>query len=467
MDKNLMIAEEVLAAIGGSENVTFVTHCITRLRFNLKDESIPKDEEIKKIKGVIGVAKSGGQYQVIIGQNVPKVYSHLCKIGNFKKEGQIPEDLDTQKKMTVKGVCNEILSVLAGSVTPLIPLMLGASMFKMLVAVLGPGMLNVMAADSDLYTLFTFVGDAGFYFFPIYIGYTSAKKMGANPMIGMLLGGILLHPTLISLAGGEVPFTVYGIPCNLQNYGSTLLPIILSVAVLKWVEVGLNKIIPDMLKTVFVPFLSLLIMLPIMLCVCGPIGGFIGNYLSAFLLGLGDVPVVGFLAVALIGGLWEFLVMTGMHQVFIASMVVVFSANGLESVVSPGAACASIAVSGMLLGAFLRIKDKEERSLTLSYLIAAFIGGITEPGLYGNGLKFKRPFIGLFAGGFAGGLYASITGTAAYAMVPIASFIAVTGFAGGPKGNFVNGIIACVIAFVVAAVVTYFTGFSKDDEVVK
>lgn len=466
MDKNLQIAQDVLQAVGGKDNVTFVTHCMTRLRFNLKDESILNDEDIKNLKGVLGVVHSGGQYQIIIGQNVSKVYSHLCEIGGFLQEDVIDEVVDdVKKKKSWKDIGANILNVLSGSVTPLIPLMMGATMFKMLVAVLGPGMLNVLKAESDLYTLFTFVGDAGFYFMPIYVGYTSAKKMKANPMIGMLLGGILIHPTFVSMIGGENPFSVFGIQVTPTSYASTIIPIILSVYVLTWVEKLLKKIIPDMIETVFTPFLSILIMLPIMFGVCGPIGGWIGTALCNGLLALGNIPVLGLLVIALIGGLWEFLVMTGMHSVFITNMIVIFAANGCDGIVSPGATCASLAVSGMLLGALLKIKDKEEKSLTLSYFISALIGGITEPGLYGTGLKFKRPYIGMFCGGFVGALYCAIMGVKAYAMVPVASFLAVTGFAGGPSSNFIHGIIAGIITIVVATVVTYFVGFDKDESV--
>lgn len=461
MDKNLKIAKEVLAAVGGKENVTFVTYCITRLRFNLVDETIPNEEEIKKIDGIIGVTTSTGQYQVIIGQNVPKVYAHLCEIGEFKAEKAIEENLDTKEKLTLKGVGIKIMDTLAGSVTPLIPIMMAAAIFKMIVAVFGPGMLNVIPAESSLYTLCTFVGDAGFYFMPVYLGYTSAKKMGANPMIGMMLGAILIHPTFVGMVGGEAAFDVYGIAVTPANYASTVLPVVLTVFVLTWVEKVLKKIIPDILSTVFVPFLSVVIMLPIMFCVCAPIGGWIGTALCNGLLVLGNIPVLGILVIALIGGLWEFLVMTGMHQVFIANMIIIFANNGYDGIVSPGATMASVAVSGMLLGALLRVKDKEERSLTLGYLISAFIGGITEPGLYGTGLKFKKPYFGLFCGGFAGALYCAILGVEAYAMVPVASFLALTGFAGGPAGNFMHGIIGGVIAIGVAAVVTYLT-FPKD-----
>lgn len=350
---------------------------------------------------------------------------------------------------------------------PLIPLMMAASMFKMLVAVLGPGMLGVIAEGTDIYKLLTFVGDAGFYFFPIVLAYTAAKKFNATVVVAMFLGAIMMHPTFVGMAAENASFTVFGIPCSVQNYASTLLPIILSVWVLGYVERFIKRILPQALKTIFVPFLSILIMLPISLCALGPVGAFIGNYLCELLLGLGNVPVIGFLAVALIAAFWEFMVMTGMHTVFITSLVMVFAQSGSEALVSVGGAIASISTAGMLLGSFLRIREKEEKSLTMGYFIASIIGGVTEPGLYGNGMKFKRPYIGLIAGGFAGGLYAGIMNVTCYAMVPVASFIGLTAFAGGPVSNLVHGVISCLIGFVVAAAVTYITGYAKNDPVVQ
>lgn len=466
MDKNNKIAQEILDAVGGEDNISFVSHCITRLRFNLKDQSIPKDETIKEIDGVIGVAKSAGQYHVIVGQNVSKVYEEFIKLSNFKTDDIVVE-VKEEKSWSLKGMLLEVLDVLGGSVTPLIPVMLSAAMFKVFVALLGPDMLNVLASDSNIMALFAFVGDAGFYFLPIYLGYTSARKIGTSQVLGMFLGAILIHPSFMAMIGTDVQFTVFGLPAPVQNYTASLIPIVLSVWILKYVEKFMTKIIPELLRTVFVPFLSTLIMLPVMFVITGPIGGIIGNGLSNLLLGLGDVPFIGVFAVALIGGLWQLLVITGMHQVLITSMIVVFSTHGVEAVVLPGATVASIAVSGMLFGALLRIKNKKEKSLTLGYLVASFIGGVTEPGLYGNAIKFKRPFIGLFIGGFVGGLYASILGVKSYALVPVASFLALTGFAGGHPGNFLHGIIASVIAFIVAAVITYFFGFNKNEPVIQ
>lgn len=467
-EKYQKLAEVILPAVGGKENVVFVTHCMTRLRFNLKDESIPNIEEIKNIAGVMGIQFSGGQLQIIIGQTVEHVYAYLCELGGFQASDTLDELMNDKEKqkLTLKGIGSNILDALSGCVVPLIPLMMAASMFKMLVAVLGPGMLNVLTETSDLNVLFTFVGDAGFYFFPIVLGYTASKKFNVTPVVGMFLGAIMMHPTFVGMAAEGTPFTVFGIPCSVQNYASTLLPIILSLWVMSYIERFLKRILPQALKTIFVPFLSILIMLPICLCALSPIGSFIGNYICEGLLALDQVPGLGFLSVALIAALWEFLVMSGMHVVFITSLVIVFAQTGSEALVSVGGAIASLSVAGMLLGSFFRIKDTEEKSLTMGYFIASIIGGVTEPGLYGNGMKFKRPFIGLIAGGFAGGLYAGIMNVTCYAMVPVASFIGLTAFAGGPTSNLVHGVIACAIGFLVSAVVTYFTGYKKDDPVV-
>lgn len=464
-EKFQKIAEDVLKAIGGKDNITLATHCMTRLRFNLKDESIPNQEEIKKIPGVIGVMKAGGQLQIIIGQTVEQVYNCLCEIGGFENNSKIEENLDEpKKKITLKYIGSSILDGLAGCLTPLIPLLMAASMFKMLVAVLGPSMLGVISKTSDLYTLFTFVGDAGFYFFPIVVAYTASKKFGVTPVIAMFLGSIMLHPTFTGMAAKGTAFTVFGISCKVQNYSSTILPIIMSVWVMSYVEKFFKKYLPSTLKTLFAPSLTIIVMLPITLCILGPAGSFLGNYICKGLLNFNGVA--GFLGIAIIGALWEFLVMSGMHLVLISTLILVFSTNGHEAFISPGATAASFAVAGMCLGAALRIRNKEQRSLSIGYAVANLLGGVTEPGLYGVGMRYKRPFIGMIIGGFAGGLYAGIVGLTAYALIPVASVLNVLGYVGGSTSNIINGVITAVISFGVSAIATYFLGFKKDDPLI-
>ena len=400
------LASAVLNAVGGKDNVISVTHCITRLRFNLKDNSIPKDEEVENIEGVIGVMRTAGQFQVIIGQTVDKAYAALCEVGGFKPDAISDEVEQKEEKLTVKSVFSKFLNVLSGCLTPLIPMLIAGSLFKTIVAICGPDMLNVLSAESDLYVLFTFVGDAAFYFFPIVIGYTASKQFGVNPILGLFLGGILVHPTLTALVNAGEAFTVYGIPCSLQAYSATIFPIILSVWVMSYVEKFFNKVISAALKMVFAPFLTIAVMLPIALCVLGPLGAFIGQYICEGILSLGDFGgIFTILAIALIGGLWEFLVISGMHWLLISTLIMVVSTNGSESLVGAAVAAASFSVGGMCLGAALRQKKAEERSLSLTYVIAQVIGGVTEPGLYGIGFGYKRPFIGMVAGGFAGACF--------------------------------------------------------------
>jgi PTS system beta-glucosides-specific IIC component len=466
-ERNQKTAEEILAAVGGKDNVTSISHCMTRLRINVKDVSKADLEKIQGISGVLGAQYSGGQPQVILGQEVDGIYNALCKLGNFEKSEKINENLDAPKKqVTFKSVGNSILDALSGCLVPLIPVLLVASMFKLIVALFGPSMLGWMSPDSDLSKLFTFVGDAGFYFVPVIVGYTAAKKFGSTPVLGILLGAILIHPTLIQMATDKTAFSVYGIPASVQNYSSTVLPIILSVWIMSYVEKLLNKYVPSILKTVFVPALTIAIMLPISLIVLGPAGAFLGNYIGQGLLGLSNTGA-GFLAVALIAVLWEFLIMSGMHMVLISQLILVFFSVGKEALVLPAACVATYAVGGMCLGAALRLKNKEHAGLAYSYTLAELIGGVTEPGLYGVGIRYKRPFLGLMIGAFIAGLYAGIVHLTAYTLVPVASVLGLMSFAGGPTANFVQGIVSGVLAFVIAAIATYIIGFKKDDPLVQ
>ena len=365
------------------------------------------------------------------------------------------------KKKIKKGV-SVLLDVLASCLMPLIPMLIAASLFKTIAAIIGPDMLGLVNAESDLYVLFTFVGDAGFYFFPIMIGYTASKRFDCNPILGMFLGAIMLHPTFVALAQGEEAFTVYGIPCHVQNYSSSIIPILLSVFVFSYIERFFNKHIPEALSAVFAPTLAVAVMLPIMLCVLGPIGSIVGEYISTGLITLGDMGgIMTILAMMLIAALWEYIVMAGMHWLFITTIFMIIAEKGVESVVAPSVLLAAFTVGGMCLGATMRLHGKEQKALGISYLIAQMVGGVTEPGLYGIGVRYKRPFIGMMAGGLAAGLFAAIVGLKVYNFLPVASFLALLGFIGPDMMNMVFAIIGAVLAFVVSAAVTYLLGVDE------
>lgn len=456
------IAEQVIKEVGGKENVFNVAHCNTRLRFNLKDDGIPDDEKIEEIPGVFGVVRSGGQYQIIVGQEVDKIYQIV-----IKKLGLLTSDSTTvdgeKKKITLKTLGAGILSALADSITPLIPVIMTISIFKMLAAVLGPTVLGVIAEKSDLYVLFTFVGDAGFYFFPILIAYTAAKKFDTSPVIAMLLSCIMMHPTLLQLAEQGKAFSVYGIPAVPKDYSNTFIPTIILVWIMSYVEKFFKKHLPSELRMVFVPSLTIAFMLPIALCLVGPAGFWIGETLTKGLLNL-EGGKFAFLGVAVITAFYELLVMTGMHIILITSLVAVFSANGFEGFVNPAAVIASLTVAGMCFGAFLRKRKSKERMTYFSCFIAEIIGGVAEPGLYGICIPNKRPFLALWIGGFFGGLYAGITKVTTYTLIPNGSFLTLASFLGGPMSNTINGFIAVFISVFIAAVITYKFGFKEEIE---
>lgn len=468
---NKQIATDVLAAVGGAENVTSATHCMTRLRLNLKDQSVPDDDKIKGIKGVIGAQWSGGQYQVIIGQNVPKVYDEFVKLG-VKGTGSIEENLDTnapKEKLTAKKVGNDILNYLSKSMVTLIPVMLCAALFRTIAVVAGPTMLNAWAEDSEIYNLFyNWLYDAGFYFIPILLGWSAAKQIGASQPLGMMLGAVLLAPEFTSLVTaatdtGATTTMIYGIfPAQLNNYANSVLPVLLSVPVLYEVEKFFKKIIPDMLSTVFVPFLTMFVMVPVELCVLAPLGSVCGDLLGNALFGLGNIGGLGtIVAMAVIAALWEFLVMTGMHQVLIMLGITQIAMVGFDNCVLVASAVAQFATWGMAFGAFLRLRDHDEKGAMLGYVASGIVGGVTEPALYGCGFRYTHTLAGMIAGGFVGGIVAAIGQVKMY-MVGAANLLILANFMGGGMANLIWMIVAGIVAFVVAAAVTFVFGFTKE-----
>jgi len=460
MADNKKIARDILSVVGGKDNIEVATHCMTRLRLNLKDESLIDEEVAKAIDGVLGFVKSGGQNQFIIGQNVDKVYTEFCKMTNVAVQEAVNEKIDNikEEKLTLKKVGANILNYLAGSLTPLIPLIIAAAMFRTVQMLIGPDMIGLVSNDSDLYILLDFLYDAGFYFFPIYLGYTAAKKIGTSPVLGMLMGGILLAPDFVNIAASGEPFTVYGIPCVTGDYSQSVIPIILTVWVMSYVERFFNKYTPTALRTIFAPFLTVAVMVPISLCLLAPAGNFVGVGIGTALVAFGGIG--GFVAIGIIAAFWEYLVMSGMHMILIMAMITTIMQNGYEGVISPAAMCATFAAFGMALGAAIKAKDPQEKSLCIGFFVSGILGGVTEPSLYGVGFKYKRPFIAMSLGAFLGGLYAGITHVKFY-IVGAANILSILGFVGGGTSNVVNGVISLAVSMLGAAIATYIIGLER------
>ena len=459
---NKKIAQDVLEAVGGKGNVTSATHCMTRLRLNLKDATLAPEETVKNIPGVIGVVQSGGQFQIIIGQNVPKVYAEFCNLTGLESQAAINENLDGPKeKLTLKTIGSNILNYLSGSMTPMIPAMMGAGLCKALAAVLGPDMLHILDVSNNFYILLNLMFDGFYFYLPIVVGYNAAKKMNIPAPMGAYLGGILLAPGFLEMVNSGTPFDIFGINVTMVNYSQSVVPVLLSVAFMGLVYRSLSKVTPDAVASVVIPFCTVLISIPVALIALAPRGNIVANAIGGGIAAFGNAT--GFFGVAVIGAIWEFLVIAGMHLPVAVTFFVEFLQTGYQTGPILGAECATWAAFGVALGAFLRLKNKQEKSTAGGFFVSGIVGGITEPVLYGTCMKYRRCFASLAIGGFVGGAYMGITHVTRYVVSGSANILLLLGFAGGSTANLVNGIIGSLLSMVAAAVATYFIGFSKDE----
>jgi len=465
LDKNRQIATDVLAAVGGKDNVATALHCMTRLRLNLKDDGLADIDQIKKLPGVLTAMWSGGQLQVVIGQNVPKVHAAMISEG-VKSGGTIDENLDgdTEKRpLTPKAVGEAILGYLSGSMVPMIPVLMCAGLFKTLAVILAPGMLGVVPEDSDVITLLNFLYNAGFYFMPVYLGYNAANQLGVTPVLGAFMGGILIAPEFMEIAKAGTPFSVFGIPCAAGAYNSTVIPILLSVWVMSYVERIFRRFIPDMLATIFVPFLTMTVMVPISLCGLAPLGGFLGDGLGTLLFSFGSQGgVVAIIGGGIVAGLWVPMVAAGMHVTIIMLAQTAFVSTGCDSFFMVVTTLALWAAYGIELGSFLRLKNHEEKSLAFGYFFTNIVGGVGEPFIYGMLFKHPRLWVVNIVSAFAGGALAIALHVVQY-NISVSSALNLLAFMGPSGDNFVKAVICAAVAFATGVVVTYLFGFTAEE----
>ena len=448
MADNKQIAQQVLAAVGGAGNVSSVTHCMTRLRFVLKDQTIPNKDEISKIKGVVGVNISGGQYQVIIGNSVGNVYREMLALGGLS---------DTQNGPAVKQKVNPIsaaLDFIAGCMTPLFTAIIAGGLIKVLLVIFGPTLLGLMSDTSDTYILMNALGDAPFYFLPILVAITASKKLGCNSFLAAMVSSMLVYPNLITLLSSDTPTYLFGvIPVMHGSYASSIIPAMLATILLKYVEILVDKITPDWSKNFLKPLLIVIITAPITLCLLAPLGLMIGNVLQVVI-----NTIYGFapwLAMLLFAGFMPFIVMTGMHGAFVPACLMSLADPGFELMLLPAMLCSNTAQAGATFGAAFKTKDKDIKQMAFPAAISALLAGVTEPAMYGVTLRLKKPMIGACIAGAIGGLIAGFVNLKAFAfatpcLTAIVQFIS-------PEGGS-NFMFACII-FAVVLVLSFVLAF--------
>ncbi len=410
MGKYQKLAEEIVKNVGGKDNVAGLVHCITRLRFTLKDEGIARDEALKDMEGVVTVMKSGGQYQVVIGNHVPEVFEDVMQLLDLKEEA------GTEEKKSGKFLDRSI-DVVSGIFQPILGIMAACGMLKGLNTLFVT--LGLYGADCGGYLIINAAGDALFTFLPLFLGYTAAKKFGLKPMLGLAVGAAMCYPGIQAgtlSAGAEPLYNIlngtmlsspvyinfFGIPVISVDYTGTVIPVILAVWFAAKCEKLFSKYIPDLVKFFFVPMLTLLVTLPVSVIFLGPVATFGSTLISEFTLAIRSFSPM--LAGGIVGLTWQILVIFGMHWGFIPVYINNVMTLGYDNVMMPFFAC-TFATSAVVLAIFFKTKDKKLKEMAIPNFISG-IFGVTEPAIYGILLPLKKPFIiSCIAGGIGGAFY--------------------------------------------------------------
>lgn len=451
------LAADILEYVGGVDNVRDVAHCMTRLRIVVKDEKAVQMKQLEGLEGVMKVVILGGQYQIVLGGIVDDIFDEVAAVCGDRvniNEEMIAENLDAEAKKGRRSLLGMLVETISAIVTPIIPAMLACGFIKTL-AVLFTVVFKVDEANSTIQVL-NVVSDTLYAFFPVIIGWSAAKKFKTNMAVSLVIVALLVNPAFTGLFADGANVTFLGIPVTDVYYGSSVLPAILSIYLLSKVEMLLRKIIPGALRSIFVPFLSTLIVFPLLILAIGPIGVWGGNLFASLFTSMYDFSPI--LAGALIGGTWQILIIFGMHIAILGLVSVPnIAAYGRDTVImthAPSLICQVAA--GLAVGFKAKNPEIKKNAITLS-LTSFFAGSVVEPVMYGVNLKYKRPFIAVCIGGAIGGAItgASLAGTTAavaFSLYTIPAYLGV---------GFTGLLIGCGVGACVTFILTWIMGFDE------
>lgn len=468
------LARIIIQNVGGKSNIISVAHCITRLRFKLKDESKANKEVLESTDGVIKVMQAGGQYQVVIGNQVNDVYDAVLEVGHLAAAGAVDEEGNAVEETaggSKKSPISLLIDIISGTLQPTLGVLAATGIIKGLLALFD--FIGLIPAASGTYQVWYAVADGFFYFLPIILGYTAAKKFKLNEFIGMAIGIALCYPAMVNSTAGTVLGTVFtgtafemsyyltffGIPVIMpaSGYTSSVVPIILAVAIAAPLERWLKKVVPDVIKLFVVPFGTIIVMVPLTYLVIGPIASILCSVLSLIFNAIYGIPVVGgIIGGVLIGAFWQVLVIFGLHWGLVPLAMINFGLLGYDFILSPYF-CVSFAQTFVVLAIILKTKDEKLKKIAIPAFISG-IFGVTETAIYGVTLPKKTPFIYSCIAGAIGGAFTGLMGTRSYSvgglgLFGLPSFIDNTGVMG--VTNMIYIIIAILIASVAGFAMTY------------
>ena len=440
MSKYESLARGIVKNVGGKENIISIMHCVTRLRFKLKDEGKAKDAAVKEMDGVISLIKSAGQYQVVIGNHVPDVFAEVCAVAGITQDNQA---LPAEKGKSSVGAV--IMDHMTAIMNPILGLLCASGIIKGLLTILV--MASVLKDTDGLYLLLNATGDAMMYFFPIFLGYTAASKFRMSPFVGAAIGATLVYPTIQNVEGMKV----FGFEVGGVGYASTVIPIILIIMIAAPLERWFKKILPDVIRVFVSPMLVLLICAPLGYCIIGPFANLLSNGIS-----VGITSVYNFspiLSGFVLGALWQVLVVFGIHMGLVTILIVDLLA-GNPSGLMPILSVVSFAQTAVVFVIWKKTKNQKLKSVALPAWISG-IFGVTEPAIYGVTLPRIKYFVVSCIGGGLAGVYLGVTKVFAYQMAGLGVFSIPATLSNEHAGNVINNMIAIGIAMVFSGVVTF------------
>lgn len=439
------LGNKIVELVGGKDNISSLTHCATRLRFNLKEQNKAQTESLKNLAGVMGVVNSGGQYQVIIGNDVNNVYKEI--VGGI--------DIDKQEKTVDKrNFVAKFIDTLTAIFTPVLPAITAAGMIKAVLSLLLA--FKVLSKTDVSYQVINFMADAAFYFLPFMLASSSAKKFGCNQYLAMMIAGMLLHPDFVNMVKlakeGKEAVHLFSLPIYNANYSSSVIPIILSVLFMSYVEPLADRFSPKAIKFFTKPLIIASITGVVSLCVLGPIGYILAGYIASGVNFLNTY--VNWLVPMILGGFFPLFVMTGTHYGLIPIGINNRLTTGFDTVIYPANLASNIAQGAASLAIAFKSKKPEVKQLASSAGITA-VCGITEPALYGVNLRFKTPLISAIFGGLLGGLFVGLFNVKNYGGGS-PGLMTLPGYLGGEGFNdLIYACIGALIAFVASFILSY------------
>lgn len=445
------LGEEIVTLLGGADNIAKLLHCATRLRFTLQDTGKADLEKLRGLSGVMGAVTAPDGIQVIIGNDVVKAYDAILAEFHFVTAETVKENLDEKQNLG-----SRLLGVLSAIVGPAIPLIMCSGLVSAVLIILTNWC--GLSTESSTYTILNMVGTGALYFLPVLLAYTSAKRFNCNVMISLFLGALLISPTMLGFADAGGYVTLFGLPVKAVNYSSTLIPVVLTIFVFSYVEKIVARFVPNAIRFVFQTFFNIVIMVPIALCVTGPIGSYCGDLLCAAMTAINNAAP--WASVLVIGCLAPLLVLTGMHLALIPLVMTSFATVGYDNMMFVAFIGMNFSQFGVAIACLLKSKNPSLKSLAGSCALTAFLAGVTEPTLYGICVRMKRPLYATWITCVVNAVFCAIFQVRVYSF-GAPSFFTMPIFLNpdGTMSNFYFAVAAAVITIVISFAATWLLGF--------